>query len=56
MLECIVGTVCLALGLYAGKRRAKGKSWKMIAHELWNTAVSPFRADSDEHADNGGDA
>ena len=55
MMTCIVGTACFALGLYAGKRRAKGRSWKMIAEDLWKGFVYPFRADREEACTKSGD-
>ena len=54
MLTAMVSVACLAIGLYAGKRRAKGSGWKEIACELakgardvaeiaWRKATWPFR-------------
>lgn len=31
----VIGAACLALGLYSGKKRAKGKGWSKIASDLW---------------------
>lgn len=59
----IVGVACMAIGLYAGKGRAKGLSWFQISCELargaWDLVASafemvarPFRkekADGDSH-------
>lgn len=36
----IVGATGLTFGLYAGKRRANGKTWREIACELWCGMVS----------------
>ena len=51
MLVCLVGVACLAFGLYAGKRRAKGMSWKAISGELWEKMSGPFRADGAQEGD-----
>lgn len=56
MITFIVAMACLAIGLYAGKRRANGSSWHDIAYELskgacdlavnaWNAVSSPFKRD-----------
>lgn len=43
----VVGLACMAFGLYAGKRRADGTSWYMIASELtssaWRLVSNPFK-------------
>lgn len=48
MYTAIVGFACLSFGLYAGRRRAEGKSWHEIACELargvWNVAAATFGA------------
>ena len=32
----VIGAACLALGLYSGKKRAKGEGWSEITSDLWN--------------------
>lgn len=34
----VIGAACFILGLYAGKRRAKGLSWNDIGRNFYNDA------------------
>lgn len=40
MMTIAVGFSCLAIGLYAGKKRANGSEWSSIARDLWNGFTS----------------
>lgn len=59
MFTLAVGVVCVAVGLYAGKKRAKGASWCSISHDfcedvattsksVWMKVSSPFKKDTTE--------
>ena len=62
VFSCAIG---MALGLYAGKKRAKGASWCEISSDLgrdlyanassaWRKVSGPFRKDAgDQNADDG---
>lgn len=44
MITGTVGVVCLGIGVYAGKKRAAGKSWTSIANDLGRDSVSTAKA------------
>ena len=52
----VIGAACLALGLYSGKKRARGEKWSEIADDLrkdmchtlrtaYDKVSGPFRLD-----------
>lgn len=44
MIYFIVALICLTLGLYAGKRRAKGEGWCQILCDLFYDLCGAIRA------------
>lgn len=66
MLTIIIGVLCLALGLYAGKRRAAGAGWSKIVCDLamaswrfvsrvYEVVSRPFRKGGADGAENPSD-
>ena len=62
MWHAVVLTAGLAIGLYAGKKRARGKTWCEVTVDLskdawrntvsvWNKVSWPFRREKSEQAE-----
>lgn len=67
MIYLVIAVIGLTLGLYAGKRRAKGEDWCQIlcdlgydcwdaTHAVWACVTNPFRAEPAGEATDGQDA
>lgn len=44
----VVGAACLALGLYSGKKRARGEKWAEIAEDLRKDTCHTLRTACDK--------